>query len=68
MLRADFLELAEIDDTALYAGIGRSFQIWLPDRYRNREADARARAKTDGLPSLRLGREATRPTAESGDR
>ena len=68
MLSADFIEFAELDDTALYAGIGRSFQIWLPDRYRNREADARARAKTDGLPSLRLGRGATRPTVESGDR
>ena len=68
MLSADFIEFAELDDIALYAGIGRSFQIWLPDRYRNREAGARARAKTDGLPSLRLGRGATRPTVESGDR
>ena len=67
MLSADFIKFAELDDTALYAGIGRSFQIWLPDRYRNREANARASAKTDGLPSLRLGRGATRPAVESGD-
>ena len=68
MLSADFIKFAELDDTALYAGIGRSFQIWLPDRYRNREADARASAKTDGLPSLRLGRGATRPAVESENR
>jgi MraZ protein len=55
MLSADFIAFAELEDMALYAGIGRSFQIWLPSRYRTREADARGRAKTDGMPSLRLG-------------
>lgn len=65
MLNADFIAFAELEDAALYAGIGRSFQIWLPDRYRNREAEARARAKTAGLPSLRLGR-AHQPPAENG--
>jgi MraZ protein len=68
MLSADFIEFAELAETALYAGIGRSFQIWLPERYRNREADARDRAKTDGLPSLRLGRGVPRGPAENGDR
>ena len=68
MLSADFIEFAELDETALYAGIGRSFQIWLPERYRSREANARARAKTDGLPSLRLGRGASRSTTDNGDR
>ena len=56
MLSSDFIDFAELDETALYAGIGRSFQIWLPELYRSREANARARAKTDGLPRLRLGR------------
>ena len=65
MLNADFIAFAELDDAALYAGIGRSFQIWLPDRYRSREAEARARAKTAGLPSLRLGR-THQPPAENG--
>ena len=55
MLSADFIGFAELDDMALYAGIGRSFQIWLPARYRARETEARTRAKTAGLPSLRLG-------------
>jgi MraZ protein len=63
MLSADFIAFAELDDAALYAGIGRSFQIWMPSRYRNREADARSRAKTSGLPSLRLG--GRRPASES---
>ena len=65
MLSADFIHFAELEDVALYAGIGRSFQIWLPDRYRSRESEARARAKTSGLPSLRLGRAS--PPANSGD-
>jgi MraZ protein len=55
MLSPDFISFAELQDVALYAGIGRSFQIWLPDRYRKRETDARSHAKTSGLPSLRLG-------------
>ena len=55
MLSADFIAFAELGDMALYAGIGRSFQIWLPERYRARETEARSRARTEGMPSLRLG-------------
>jgi MraZ protein len=55
-----------LQELALYAGIGRSFQIWLPDRYRTREADARSRAKASGLPSLRLGGQRREP--DSGAR
>ena len=29
MLNTDFIAFAELDESALYAGIGRSFQIWL---------------------------------------
>ena len=65
MLSADFINFAELEDMALYAGIGRSFQIWLPSRYRTRETDARSRAKSDGLPSLRLG---ARPPDDPGGR
>ena len=68
MLSNDFIEFAELQDMALYAGVGRSFQIWLPDRYRNREANTRSRAKTDGLPSLRLGRTVSRSNVESEGR
>ena len=68
MLSADFIEFAELDGMALYAGIGRSFQIWLPERYRSREANARAQAKTSGLPSLRLGRGTPQSTPNNGDR
>jgi MraZ protein len=67
-LSADFIGFAKLDEIALYAGIGRSFQIWLPEHYRNREADARAYAKTDGLPSLRLGRTRSLSTSENEDR
>ena len=43
MLNTDFIAFAELDKSALYAGIGRSFQIWLPSRYRRRESDSRSR-------------------------
>lgn len=66
MLNADFMAFAELDNAALYAGIGRSFQIWLPSRYRSREADARIRAKTTGLPRLHLGQSSQNPF-ENGD-
>ena len=65
MLSADFISFADLEDMALYAGIGRSFQIWLPPRYRARETDARNLAKSDGLPSLRLG---ARPPDYTGGR
>ena len=66
MLNTDFIAFAELGNVALYAGIGRSFQIWLPDRYRSREANARIRVKTNGLPSLRLG-QANLSSSENGD-
>ena len=56
MLNADFIAFAKLDETALYAGIGRSFQVWLPERYRAREAETRARAKKmTACQSLRIG-------------
>ena len=67
MLSSDFIAFARLDDSALYAGIGRSFQIWLPSWYRSRESDARARAKATGLPSLRLS-QVNRNSSENGDR
>tara|TARA_Y100000991_G_C21897216_1_gene316420 strand:+ start:173 stop:808 length:636 start_codon:yes stop_codon:yes gene_type:complete len=67
MLNTDFIAFAKLNESALYAGIGRSFQIWLPSRYRTREADARDRAKTNGLPSLRLS-QANRISSGNGDR
>ena len=54
MLSADFIAFSGLGETALFAGIGRSFQIWHPDVFREREAAARARAKTDGVPKLTL--------------
>lgn len=61
MLSSDFIEFSNLEDTALFAGIGRSFQIWHPDVFRQREQAARANAKTNGLPKLTLGRN-TAPT------
>ena len=54
MLSADFIAFAGLGETALFAGIGRSFQIWHPDVFKEREAHARANAKTNGVPKLTL--------------
>ncbi|MBD34818.1 MAG: hypothetical protein CMN52_04470 [SAR116 cluster bacterium] len=54
MLPAEFVAYAELDGQALFSGIGRSFQVWQPTAFRRRETDSRARAKRDGVPSLRL--------------
>ena len=59
MLSADFIAFSGLGDTALFAGIGRSFQIWHPDTFREREAAARDRAKTDGVPKLTLKSQAS---------
>ena len=53
-LPADFIDYAELTQTALFAGIGRSFQIWHPEKFRERDATARENAKLNGLPKLTL--------------
>ncbi|MGC6530600.1 MAG: division/cell wall cluster transcriptional repressor MraZ [Candidatus Puniceispirillaceae bacterium] len=54
LLSAEFIECAGLGETALFAGIGRSFQIWHPDVFRQRDAEARDNAKKQGLPKLTL--------------
>ena len=58
LLSEDFLQFADLSDSALIAGIGRSFQIWQPAAWRARETSARGRARTGGLPKLTLARPA----------
>ena len=56
LLPAEFVEFAELEGVALFAGIGRSFQIWRPDRHQQREQVTRKQAGTRGVPRLTLGR------------
>lgn len=56
LLPAEFIEFAGLDGIALFSGIGRSFQIWRPDRHQKRETDFRDRAAKQGVPRLTLGR------------
>ncbi len=65
MLPAEFVSYADLDSLALFSGIGRSFQIWQPAAFRNRETVSRARAKRDGMPSLRL-RPRSKPSEGAG--
>ena len=55
-LPPDFIQFAELEEQAIFAGIGRSFQIWHPESYRKRETQSRGRAQSGGLPKLNLGR------------
>ena len=59
LLPAEFISFAGLDGIALFAGIGRSFQIWRPDRHQNREKDTRQQASKQGVPRLTLGRRGT---------
>ena len=54
LLSSDFTSFANLQDTALFAGAGRIFQLWYPEHYRKREATFRARAKEQALPRLTL--------------
>ncbi len=56
LLPGEFIQFAELDGTALFSGIGRSFQIWRPERHQKREADFRERATRQGVPRLTLGK------------
>ena len=56
LLPAEFVEFAELEGVALFAGIGRSFQIWRPDRHQQREQVTREQAGARGVPRLTLGR------------
>lgn len=58
LLSEDFLQFADLSDSALIAGIGRSFQIWQPAAWRTRETAARGRARTGGVPKLTLAKPA----------
>ncbi len=60
LLPAEFIEFAALDGTALFSGIGRSFQIWRPDQHQKRETDFRDRAAKQGVPRLTLGRRRSR--------
>ena len=47
-------EYAHISDTAAFVGLGRSFQIWEPNRFADHQATLRERARRQGtsLPPL----------------
>ena len=59
LLPAEFVDFAGLDGVALFAGIGRSFQIWRPDRHQQREQESRQKAGQQGVPRLTLGRRGT---------
>jgi len=53
MLPKDLAEFAAISETAMFVGLGKSFQIWEPSAYEAHHAQARERARRSGA-TLRL--------------
>ena len=55
MMPKDLIDFANIDDTAVFVGLGKSFQVWKPDVYETYRSEKRARARQSGA-TLRLVR------------
>lgn len=63
MLPKELIEFAGIDETAMFVGQGKSFQVWEPRAYEAHRAQARERARRSGA-TLRL----VRPDGDGGGR
>lgn len=55
MLPKDLIEFAGLGETAMFVGLGKSFQLWEPASYEAHRAEARERARRSGA-TLRLVR------------
>lgn len=60
MMPQDFLDYAGIGETAMFVGLGKSFQIWEPEAYSQHRDAKRQRARERGITLPMAGR--------SGDR
>ena len=56
LLSEDFIDYAELDNIALFSGIGRSFEIWNPELWHPRDALTRDSAKNGKIPKLIFSR------------
>ena len=54
MLPEEFLAYADLNETIIFAGVGRLFEMWNPSSWREREAAQREAARSQGLPKLVL--------------
>ena len=52
MLSDDFILYAELEEVALFSGIGRSFEIWNPAKWRPRDVQTRQNARNGRVPKL----------------
>ena len=55
MMPKELLEFARIDDSLMFVGLGRGFQVWEPEAYKAHRDAARKRAKEQGA-TLRIVR------------
>lgn len=53
VLPPNFIEFAQLTDTAMFVGIGRSFQIWSPSEYQKHHDQNRDRARSQNA-TLRI--------------
>ena len=51
-LSDDFVLYAELEEVALFSGIGRSFEIWNPTKWRPRDVETRQNARNGRVPKL----------------
>ena len=54
VLPDEFLAHANLDEMVLFVGVGRIFQLWQPDAYRQREVTSRDAARSGRTPQLIL--------------
>ncbi len=57
ILPQDLTGFCAIDESASFVGLGRKFQIWAPERFVARRADARRNVKDKGLTLPKAGEE-----------
>jgi MraZ protein len=55
VLPENLLQYAHISETAAFVGLGRSFQIWEPNRFADHQATLRERARRQGISLPPLG-------------
>jgi MraZ protein len=55
ILPSEFMDFAGIDERAAFVGMGHKFQIWDPDSFDKRRAEARKSVRDKGLTLPRGG-------------
>ena len=66
VLPRELIGFAALNGSAAFVGLGRTFQIWNPDRFRAKQDEARARAKARGATLKLKAAQASSDDGEAG--